>query len=199
MEYDSVILNEATALFLDESAKPFTFQATQGGVNNHVYYVNSPKLPERLVLRIYNNGNDVLKVKFEHEVLRQLNQMELSFELPRCLRLIRDPSKTHATISNGADAAMFHFISGTMPKLRLAKQIGLASGELSTAFSRVTISELKPVIPPYYDLYHVHHAINKELFLEGINSTVYDEYRSYADILLKNILELENKFHSLGS
>lgn len=193
----SVDLAEASEIFLEPRFGPYSFHPTQGGVNNNVFYIHNG-CGERIgVMRVYNNGNDSSKVRFEHEVIRQLLLQSLSFEVPRALPVLNDPSTTHATLSSGADAAAFHLIRGKLPKLRLAKEIGRASGELSTALSRVVIGEIKPVIPPYYDLYHVHHAITKEKFLDGIKSSTYDDFREYADILLVELLRVEECLDSL--
>ena len=34
------------------------------------------------VLRIYNNGNDLKRVQFEHYVLQELGKIPLSFKIP---------------------------------------------------------------------------------------------------------------------
>ena len=50
---------------------PFSYFSCSGGVNNVVQYVTTSD-GQRYILRIYNNGNKSDKVRFEHEVLRQL-------------------------------------------------------------------------------------------------------------------------------
>jgi hypothetical protein len=105
------VRDEALSKFFEG---PATCTPTSGGVNNMVNYVETAK-GEKYILRIYNNGKNSARVKFEHEVLRQLGQQKLSFEIPRTLPSLGD-KKSHVLLSNGAEACVFYVIPGALPK-----------------------------------------------------------------------------------
>jgi hypothetical protein len=63
-------------------------------------------------------------------------------------------------------------IPGKLPKAAQPEIIGLAAGELVTALEKVDIGDLKSPTPPYYEIYDVHHAINKEKFLAEVSQTL---------------------------
>jgi len=65
----------------NDCKKDIKFVATQGGINNFVKSVEIRGKTE-FVLRIYNNGNDLKRVQFEHYVLQELGKMPLSFKIP---------------------------------------------------------------------------------------------------------------------
>ncbi len=49
-------------------------------MNNAVQYVETAD-GHRYILRVYNNGNNSDKVRFEHSILSQLANQELSFKV----------------------------------------------------------------------------------------------------------------------
>jgi hypothetical protein len=102
---------EALSFFFDG---PTTCTPTSGGVNNMVNYVETGE-GEKYILRIYNNGKNSARVKFEHEVLRQLGDQKLSFQIPSTLPSLEE-KKAHVLLSNGAEACIFHIIPGSLPK-----------------------------------------------------------------------------------
>ncbi len=104
---------------------PTTCTPTSGGVNNMVNYVETMN-GEKYILRIYNNGKNSARVKFEHEVLRQLGEQKLSFEIPRTLPSLKE-KKSHVLLSNGAEACIFHIIPGSLPKTTSPRYIELRS------------------------------------------------------------------------
>jgi Ser/Thr protein kinase RdoA (MazF antagonist) len=67
---------EALAFFLDDEEA--ALDPTTGGVNNIVQYVDTSK-GERYVLRVYNNGFDTPRVKFEHAILAGLQKQVRKF------------------------------------------------------------------------------------------------------------------------
>jgi homoserine kinase type II len=83
--------------------------------------------------------------------------------------------------------------------------IGKASGELSIALAELTTRMTKEEIalcptPPYYDLYGVHHAVNREIFFEVTASPLCDSSRDAVNALREEILQLEKNlsfYHSL--
>ncbi|GFR42782.1 hypothetical protein Agub_g3745 [Astrephomene gubernaculifera] len=165
---------------------------TTGGVNNVVQYVETPD-GQRYILRIYNNGNKSDKVRFEHEILRQLSQQQLSFQVPRVL-----PSRAgrpHELLSSGAECCVFHTIPGSLAKTTSPEEVGRATGELSAAMSRVVLPEdMRPPIPPYFELFKVHHAIggDPEVFYREVASNPeFDACREAIDFLVSEIRRIQ--------
>ena len=86
-----------------------------GGVNNVMDYVICPS-GEKYVLRIYNNGLNSARVIFEHKVLDELlSRTKLDFKIPTALKSFKT-GKSHVVLSTGAEASMFEFIPGILPK-----------------------------------------------------------------------------------
>ncbi len=121
------------------------------------------------------------------------------------------PSKsghTFVKLSDGNCATLWELIEGTLPKLRLAKEIGAASGQLAMALGALNFSpeELKGCsTPPYNDLYAVHPTMNnekgRELFMEITASEVCDHARDSVNALVDEIKELETNldhYHGLN-
>ena len=149
----------------------------------------------RYILRIYNNGNNSARVRFEHKVLKQLSRQTLSFQIPETL-----PSKSgeaHVLLSSGAEACVFKLISGKLPKTTSPKEIGRASGELNSALQKVALDDITGCAPPYYELYKVHHIVTRELFFREIASSTYDSCREPADFLVQQIQLLEEELGRL--
>ena len=182
---------EAASFFLKD--KDLKFSPTSGGVNNVVQYVETSD-NKKYVLRVYNNGQNSPRVKYEHEVLGQLRKKKLSFKIPTTIASIVS-GECSVTLSNGADASLFELIPGVLPKLTRVQQIGAASGELSTALGDITIDQTCPT-PPYYEIYKVHHAVTRELFFKEVASSTFDDCRESTDKLVAAILDVEKKISS---
>lgn len=215
---DMELAKEALSRFLDEeTCKGITMTSTTGGVNNIVQYITLPSGEKRL-LRIYNNGFDTQRVKFEHTVLQKLQEMEgsrFSFQVPNFLTALKDYSSTSTTtsngssselpptmvqLSNGSQACMCTLIPGQLPKLSCARDIGRACGELNTALARLTphISPSLCNCAPYADMYKVHHAITPENFLATMQSSAFDHVRDTATRMTQETLDIiercQNKY-----
>lgn len=186
---DDTLAHEAMSYFV--KGGNLKFQPTSGGVNNVVQYVETPG-GEKYILRIYNNGFDTNRVKFEHEILRQLNQREYSFKIPKMLPSLADSSQTYVTLSNGAQACLVEVIPGYLPKLTCVEDIGRASGELGEAISKVKL-DLKSPNPPYFDIFAAHHAVDRESFLKEMETPAFDATRQYATKMSKDIVEMEER------
>jgi hypothetical protein len=133
---DMELDKEALGKFLVYSTDSLEITPTSDGVNDIVQYVTLPS-GEKELLQIHNNGCDTQRVKFEHAILRQLNEQTLSFSVPCFL-----PSKHGSTIvrlGNGADACMVKLIPGSLPKLTCAGDIGRTTGELNTALTQIDV------------------------------------------------------------
>lgn len=185
-EFDQRILEEAAAKFLPSNS--YKFEPTTGGVNNVVRYIETGD-GKRFILRVYNNGNDSHRVRFEHAILQQLAEMNLSYLIPTTVPSLQTGS-SHAPLSNGAEASLFYIIPGKLPKLTMVKEIGQASGELNSAIAKVKLDMVSPN-PPYYDLYKVHHAVTREKFLEVIASSDFDSIREITNELLSELNKIE--------
>eukprot|EP01031_Cornospumella_fuschlensis_P032415 gene32415-39197_t len=185
-EFDQRILEEAAAKFLPSNT--YRFEPTTGGVNNVVRYIETGD-GNRYILRVYNNGNDSHRVRFEHAILQQLSAMNLSYKIPTTVPSIESGS-SHELLSNGAEASLFQIIPGKLPKLTMVKEIGRASGELNAAIAKVKLDMRSPN-PPYYDLYKVHHAVTREKFLEVVGSSDFDAIRDVTNELLGELNKIE--------
>jgi homoserine kinase type II len=189
---DMELAKEALSMFLNYSADGLEIIPTSGGVNNIVQYVTLPS-GEKELLRIYNNGCDTQRVKFEHEILRQLNEQTLSFSVPCFL-----PSKEGSTIvrlGNGADACMVKLIPGHLPKLTCAGDIGRAAGELNTALTKIDVDSAMCNCAPYWKMYDVHHAVTRELFEQEMRGPNFDgeQLRGTADRMLQETLDIADR------
>ncbi|EKX38274.1 hypothetical protein GUITHDRAFT_97019 [Guillardia theta CCMP2712] len=188
------LLKEAATHFLDDDNVKFT--PTSGGVNNLVQYVDTSD-GQRYVMRIYNNGGNSVRVKYEHAVLKELNKQTMSFKVPDYV-----PSKktgdTHVLLSNGAEACMCHTIPGELPKSAEPASIGRAAGELLVALGNVKI-ELKSPTPPYFDIYKVHHAISREKFFEEIQKPWADSCKESMNIMVQEFERIEKRLEELKS
>jgi homoserine kinase type II len=182
---------EAASYFLVE--KDLKFSPTSGGVNNVVQYVETSDR-KQYVLRIYNNGLNTPRVKYEHEVLGQLRKKSLSFKIPTTIASIKT-GQSSVSLSNGAEASLFELIPGELPKLTRVQQIGQASGELSSALEDVVVNQECPT-PPYYELYKVHHAVTRDLFFKEVASPTFDSCREPTDKIIAAILDVEKKIAS---
>jgi homoserine kinase type II len=168
--------------------KIYTLRPTSGGVNNLVRYVDTED-GEQYLIRVYNNGCNFNKVQFEHAVLSQLLKENLSFQIPEVYPNPQN-GEPFVHLSNGTAASLFKVIPGTLPRLNYAREIGEASGELSTVLGRITVHAFSPN-PIYSDLYAAHYLINRELFMHEIKAPVFDPFRTVMNDLVAEILYIE--------
>eukprot|EP00977_Amphora_coffeiformis_P006128 scaffold1325_cov138-Amphora_coffeaeformis.AAC.6 len=188
---DVELAKEALGKFFVDIAD-IQLKPTTGGVNNIVQYVTLPN-GEQELLRIYNNGCDEKRVKFEHEILKQLNKFDLSFQVPNFLTSKDDPSTTMVRLGNGADACMCKIIPGELPKLTCAKDLGRAAGELNTALTQIKIDKSMCNTAPYWKMWNVHHAVSRETFIETMNGPYFDDTREVADRMLQETLDIADR------
>jgi hypothetical protein len=59
--------------------------------------------------------------------------------------------------------------TGSLAKTTSPEEVGRATGELCSGMAQVQLDEVPP-IPPYYDVFRVHHAINRESFYQDAAS-----------------------------
>jgi Ser/Thr protein kinase RdoA (MazF antagonist) len=181
------LLKEGASYFLDD--KDVKFVPCSGGVNNLVQYAMT-STGEKYIMRIYNNGGNTKRVRFEHEVLAALDPQrdKLAFKVPKYLGTLKDPKVTFVKLSSGAEACMSEVIPGTLPKNADPYILGKAAGELCKALTECKVEAPCPT-PPYFKIYGVHHAMSEEVFYEEIKKPEFDCIRNTA--LPKLVAELE--------
>ena len=186
--------------FTKEQIQRLDIEPAEGGVSNRMSFVKIPEKGDgagekiKYLLRIYNNGGNSKVVKFEHEIMRQLNsKCRLSFATPKALPTLSDPNETHVCLTSGDESCVFEVIPGALPKLKAVEEIGRASGELHTAMSTLSVDRELSDTPPYHDLYAVHHATNRDIFYETISSATFDAARQDIDILVQHVRDLEER------
>jgi len=186
----------ALSYFLkDEGA---TITATTGGVNNVVQYVDTSS-GVRYVLRIYNNGLNTGRVKFEHAVLKALEPEKFSFEIPRYLPSL-ETGETFMPLPSGASCCLCHLIPGTLPKTADPAILGRSVGELMMGLGRLGDTVGGPggyVTPPYYEVYKVHHACSKEVFYDYVKGPEMDSCRDGINTLVAEFKVLDERIEEL--
>lgn len=212
---DPELIREALAAFIPSNgsapaSEPPEISPTLGGANNVTVRVTVGPDRTHFILRIYNNGNNSDKVRFEHEVLRQLHeQFPLSFQLPKAVPTFSPPHSTHVLLSSGAEACLFHVIPGTLAGRGASPEaLGRAAGELCAAMAQLPTSpsQLPPPLPPLFDLYAAHPAIcSAAAFDAAVASTPgfrsSGESSAAMDFLVKEIHALDQeimRYKSLG-
>jgi homoserine kinase type II len=134
-------------------------------------------------------------VATEHAIMQQLQLQQLSFQTPRALPSLTNPTQTFVRLSSGDDACVFHVIPGVLPRLQAVTAIGRASGELHTAMARVHVNTTGDV--PYHELFRVHRAITRDLFYDTIASKTFDAARADINRLVQHVRDLEDHLQIL--
>jgi hypothetical protein len=75
-------------------------------------------------------------------------------------------------------SSLYCATSGELAKTTSPEEVGRATGELCSAMAAVKLDAVPP-IPPYYDVFRVHHAINRELFYQDAASNPAFEVRRW--------------------
>jgi homoserine kinase type II len=198
------LLYEALGKFVDGDLDNYSFEPTSGGVNNVVFYVTKKGNDDGAsvtlgVLRIYNNSNDTPRVEFEHAILGKLGEQRdmLSFGIPETFPSIITGNR-YEKLSDGSSSCMFKLMIGGLPKLTKVREIGLCAGELSTAMAKIDRTALPEVCPnfPYWDIYKVHKSVSRDKFYEELRSDQFDEWRTSANEVEKDLIEVEERIAS---
>jgi len=189
----SDILNEAVTKFISDT--DYVLTPTSGGVNNVVQYVEKSN-GDKFVLRVYNNGNNLDRVIFEHAILEKLKNRKFSFKIPTTVPSL-DGGLQYVPLSNGAQASLFELIPGSLPKLSCVREIGSASAELTNALAEITPQLLQDPLtsrcptPPYRELFRVHPQADRDHFYAALASPEFDGVRPHADRLAAEVREME--------
>lgn len=128
----------------------------QSGWNNTTRFVELGG--QRWVLRIYETHRDADKIRFEHEILLALNELELPFGIPLPARC--EDGSTFVQLTDGSErfACLFTYIKGSRPEENnpaIIHAIGQVTGQLSKALSELKVMS-KPMYPPYYEMDSAH-------------------------------------------
>lgn len=142
------------------------------------------------VLRVYNNGLNTPRVRYEHAVLTLLAGKKLGFEIPTLLPALADGA-TFATLASGAEACLFKAIPGGGAPLTAAKSIGKVTAELLAAMADVKVEGLALPNPLYRNIYEAHHKVTRDLFFATMASTAFDAVREPTDFLVAEVLKAE--------
>lgn len=187
-----MLLKEAAEHFLP--GEEMTFTPTDGGVNNLVQIAETSK-GDKYVLRIYNNGGNVERVKYEHAILNTLAKKEMSFQTPRYMPDVKT-GETHIRLSNGGEACICQVIPGSLPKTADPATIGKAAGELLMELGEIKL-DMKSPTAPYYDIFDVHHAMSKEIFYTEIEKEWVESVRPFINVLVAEMRRLEDRLVEL--
>jgi homoserine kinase type II len=161
-----VELNEAASHFFP-SVAGFSYRRCSGGVNNKTFYLDTPE-GQTFVLRIYNNGNNLPRVKYEHAVVRGLQHLSFSFAVPHFLPALGGSGDTFATLqSSGGQTCCARLIpGGPASGLESARAIGYATAELLRGMAPLVLDpSIPPANPLYRNFYDAHHSITREAFM----------------------------------
>lgn len=190
-------LREAVGAFLPPgTAARLTFERASGGVNNANYYVTEEGQGGlRYVLRLYRNGFNEGRIRYEHAVLRALSGMSLPFELPRPLPALGSvgAATTYVALSSSrSHACAFPCIPGGAPSLADARAIGCATATLVRAMADISVAE--PCCNPLYrNFFDAHHLLTREAFFECVRGpAIPDAVRQNVDWLTERVLETED-------
>lgn len=187
MESNNDVWSQALSQYFPE--KNWELHPVPGGLNNLTKYVKTPT--ETFVMRVYQNGYGIDKIHYEHKVLRQLESYNFSFQTPRIRPTLK--GEDCAITADGNQAVMFYLIPGHAldeSNMKHITEMGRVAGELIEGIKNLKIDMQCPTAP-YYEFYKLHPSVpDEKTFLDAMASSVFDEYREYADFVLKEILEL---------
>jgi homoserine kinase type II len=119
---------------------PFQFRTLANGTNNQMQRVETPG--GSYVLRVYRNHADLARLRFEHDLLRQLDVSALPFAVPAPIPTAAGESYVRIATEKGeALVTLTALIGGEHPQrddLGQAEAAGEALALLDVALSRIT-------------------------------------------------------------
>lgn len=179
----------ALSYFIDDPGATIT--PTEGGANNIVQYVETSD-GKRYVLRIYNNGLDTGRVKYEHSVLEKIDPSTLPYEIPRYVRSLKT-GKTMMELPSGTMCCLCQCIPGGLPKTTDPKPLGKATGQLMLALGNVDPEGVDgEACEAYYEIYQAHHSMNREKFYEYLKGPELDGVRTAIDTMVTEFKVLDD-------
>lgn len=188
MEEKTEIWAEVLSQYFSENN--WKLEPVPGGHNNLTKYIIT--LEGTFVIRIYQNGYGVEKIKYELELLKKLQSIPFSFQIPRAYPTLK--GEECVITPDGTQAVVFYLIPGREPhedNIIHVKELGRVAGELLYGLSTLKIETPCPTAP-YYDLYKRHPFVpNKETLFEAMARPIFDEVREQADFILKEVVAIE--------
>mmetsp|Transcript_17429 Transcript_17429/g.32889 ORF Transcript_17429/g.32889 Transcript_17429/m.32889 type:complete len:418 (-) Transcript_17429:148-1401(-) len=179
----------ALAMFIEDPEAKIT--PTAGGANNIVQYVDTSK-GERYVLRIYNNGLDTGRVKYEHSVLEKIDPSGLPFQIPRYVPSLKTGS-TMMELPSGTQCCLCQLIPGELPKTADPKPLGKATGQIMLALGKVEPESVEgEPCEAYYEIYQAHHSMNEEKFYKYLEGPDLDSVRPAIDKMIPEFKILDD-------
>lgn len=130
--------------------KNYTVKKGNSGMNNTTKFLIIDN--EEYILRIYESHKDKDKVSFEHKILKELGDKDLSFNIPS--PKVNLNGDTIGLSVDGKLISMAKSIKGINPDLKNEKQfysLGQVVGEITKELGKVNIKE-KPIYEPCYEL-----------------------------------------------
>ncbi|WP_058304305.1 phosphotransferase [Gorillibacterium timonense] len=128
--------------------KVLSVETRDSGMNNTTRYAVLEDRSVR-VLRIYENHQDLDKLRAEHEVLLQLQRQVLPFAVP--YPVTTKSGLTWVEAEDGKLASLFPYLNGSRPSSDLhemASEYGRVVGSLVQAMAVLEVKE-SPAYPPY--------------------------------------------------
>lgn len=122
------------------------------GWNNTTRFVRADG--RRWVLRIYETHKDEKKIRFEHLLLKKLNEVNFQFRVPNPAAC--EDGSTIVRLEDGTErlACLFAYIEGERPaegEVAAAESLGEATGELAHALGALELPGT-PAYAPYYEM-----------------------------------------------
>ncbi|WP_141501286.1 phosphotransferase [Paenibacillus luteus] len=141
----------------------YVVENRESGMNNTTRIITSGD--RKFVFRIYNNHKDPDIVRLEHEVLQQLNEQELSFQVP--VPVYNKCGDTVSIAPDGTLSALFDYIEGDRPSIaneRHVYALGHTAAKLTEALGKID-PKRKPLYSPYYSLEDTYASMDLDSFL----------------------------------
>ena len=122
------------------------------GWNNTTRFVRADG--RRWVLRIYETHKDEEKIRFEHRLLKKLNEVNLSFRVPKPAACEDGSTIVRLEDGTGRLACLFAYIDGDRPEegaVEAAESLGETTGELVHALAALELPDA-PAYAHYYEI-----------------------------------------------
>lgn len=164
----------------------------EGGVNNTTRFIHHRS--QIYILRIYENHRCEERLRFEHAVLAALQAAGTSFRVPNPVASLAGGTWVHS--AEGKLAALFAHIEGERPdpeRPEHVQALGRAQAELLGALAALDLAEA-PSYEPYYAVYEVHPAVNRDTLLRFLGSVPDDaEAAAMLPVLREEWLRFERE------
>ncbi len=212
-----LLVREALGVFFhikNDDLENIEVTKTDAGMNNWVFYAVIPAATcsaavGQFVVRLYNNGSNLIQIRYEHYILKELllHESNLGFQTPRSVtrsNSLPEEDNLFCKLASGMIASVFHWIPGCSPagNLKFIEGMGAAAGKLSISLRQIydvsSYSIIQSSPPFYHDIWRVHHMITKKRFYSFIDSCVeLEPCRQWLDQLLLDLTSMEDFVRSI--